>query len=280
MVTALHNYFNPPPSQEEEASEEEMDEVVISQVEGRTSEGEGNQDDKDIDLEINREAEVTKESNGAMLAKGKRKMRSNGKQKKEKRTIGSDGAGPSGRQTNAPQQQQEQPYSIRSEDMTLMIESTLIKMLPTIAYAVQHFSKVDGGNKETSEDKTEELRARALESRQSTQPQAARCPADLLPAVSEKTKQAIMKGEFIDFGTLLPSLSPHNPNMLFELVAPNMHGESVMAIAKQNQRKKITTFQMWLKAWNTYIRCMLQFHAHLISQLLYYQSEITQLALL
>ena len=80
MATDLHNYFNPSPSQEEEASEEEMDEVVISQVEGRTSEGEGNQDDKDIDLEINRDAEVTntKESNGAMLAKGKRKMRSNG----------------------------------------------------------------------------------------------------------------------------------------------------------------------------------------------------------
>ena len=31
---------------------------------------------------------------------------------------------------------------------------------------------------------------------------------------------------------------------------------------------------------HTPVRCMLQFHAHLISQLLYYQSEITQLALL
>ena len=58
----------------------------------------------------------------------------------------------------------------------------------------------------------------------------------------------------------------------------NNTGEPSISIGKTHSRVKIANFQSWLKAWNIYLRCMIHFHSHLTTQLLYYQSQITQFA--
>ena len=160
-------------------------------------------------------------------------------------------------------------------------------MLPDIAQAVRSRNARDNyiADKEDGPgiEELEELRSSALNSmnrRQVDSTQQAQFPADIMPAVSEKNRKAVEKGEFIDLGTLLPSLTPQDPNMKFQLLSPNAAGDTVLAIGSHSQRKKISSFESWLKAWNIYLRCMVICHPHLTSQLLYYQAEISQLATL
>lgn len=201
----------------------------------------------------------------------------------------------------------EGPAVVNEGRVLELLEISIVKMIPQLAEAVNNYkhnkptdqsptSSVDNHRiRITAEDdtvstETDEsiLRARALLSRdQNPQPLNQRCisnhqyPADILPPVSEKILKSIKNGEFIDFSTLLPSLALHNPNNIRLEISPDAeHGDQVIAIGRQTHRPKITNFQSWLTAWNTYVRCMLHFHAHLLSQLLYYQAEMAHLAIL
>ena len=120
------------------------------------------------------------------------------------------------------------------------------------------------------------LRDDALNSRQIGRVPGHPWPADIIPAVQQKLLNQIQHGEFIEFNLLLPSHAPPlTDNYLVDIVDDNT-GEPSISIDRAQSRAKIFNFQSRLKAWNIYLRCLVHFHSHLITQLLYYQSQITQ----
>ena len=104
------------------------------------------------------------------------------------------------------------------------------------------------------------------------------CQADIIPAVQQRLLHQIQNGEFVEFHLLLPSHAPPLTNNYLVDLVDNNAGEHSISIGKTHSRVKIANFQSWLKAWNIYLRCMIHFHSHLTTQLLYYQSQITTFA--
>ena len=85
-----------------------------------------------------------------------------------------------------------------------------------------------------------------------------------LPPVPAALQQRILRGEYIDFNTLLPEV-------MFSVVtstpSPNASRPTV-------QSPKITSFSSWLDAWNTYIATIVAHNSDRASELLGYQRLI------
>ena len=116
-----------------------------------------------------------------------------------------------------------------------------------------------------------QLRDEALNSHQIGRASERQCPADIIPVVQQRLLNQIQNGKFVEFQLLLPSHAPALTNNYLVDIVDNNAGET-------HSRVKIANFQSWLKAWNIYLRCMIDFHSHLTTQLLYYQTQITQFA--
>ena len=105
--------------------------------------------------------------------------------------------------------------------------------------------------------------------------------ADILPAVPQKIQQQIKNGEFINFNQLLPSASPiSTDDYAIKINQEPSSGlnASISLVPRHQRQPKICDFNSWLTAWNTFIRCTTFYHPHLTSQLLYYQTMISQFA--
>ena len=122
------------------------------------------------------------------------------------------------------------------------------------------------------------LRNAALSSRQTGRVPEHQWPADIIPAVQQKLLNQIKNGEFVEFNLLLPSHAPPLTHNYLVDIVDNNAGEPSISIGRAQPRAWINNFQAWLKVWNIYLRCLIHFHSHLITQFLYYQSQITQFA--
>ena len=118
----------------------------------------------------------------------------------------------------------------------------MLKMLPHIVNAIQEQStqnveipNIDGNS--DNEDNANTLRETALNSRNrrtitNTNHQH---PADILPAVSQKTIKLIKDGEFVDFSSLLPTHTLHSNSGNIQLeITPNFDGEQSVIKKKTN----------------------------------------------
>ena len=110
-------------------------------------------------------------------------------------------------------------------------------------------------------------------------------PAPVPPTVPlpEKVKQKIIKGEYIDFDTLLPeSLYPMrhgtSPFHAFTLRLSNdpaaADEDVVIAQQKPASRRSIRDLSSWMEAWNIYIQVLVSHFPSRASSLLAYQSII------
>ena len=103
------------------------------------------------------------------------------------------------------------------------------------------------------------------------------CPAATVSALPEKVLTQIKKGEFVNFDSLLPSTTPLSMDEYSFKVNPGANA-SVTLVPMAQSRPKDFYLSSWLTAWNIYLCCVMIFHPHLTTQLMYYQSLICQFA--
>ena len=102
------------------------------------------------------------------------------------------------------------------------------------------------------------------------------------PPVPAKTKQRILRGEFIDFNSLLPeALYPvkhgASPSPSFSLrlsTDPSTEGEMVIAQQKPASRRAVHDLPSWMEAWNIYVSAIVAQHPACAASLLAYQRII------
>ena len=102
------------------------------------------------------------------------------------------------------------------------------------------------------------------------------------PPLPDKVKQRIIKGEYIDFDTLLSeSLYPvrhgANPSPPFTLRLSNdPAGDVVIAQEKPTSKRTIHDLPSWMEAWNAYIQVLVQHFPARAHALLAYQRIICE----
>ena len=102
------------------------------------------------------------------------------------------------------------------------------------------------------------------------------------PPLPDKLKQRIIKGEYIDFDTLLPeSLYPArhgaSPSPSFTLRLSNdPAGDVVIAQQKPTSKRTIRDLPSWMEAWNVYIQVLVQHFPARAHALLAYQRIICE----
>ena len=114
-----------------------------------------------------------------------------------------------------------------------------------------------------------------------TLPQA---PLPQQPPLPEKVKQKILRGEYIDFDTLLPEclyparhgLSP-SPSFTLRLSSDttSTDGDVVIAQPKPSAKRSIRDLSSWMEAWNVYIRVVVKHSLARALPLLAYQRIIS-----
>ena len=118
---------------------------------------------------------------------------------------------------------------------------------------------------------------------QSTSASATSLPTPQQPPLPEKVKQKILRGEYIDFDSLLPeSLYPArhglSPSPSFTLRLSNdptsAEGDVVIAQQKPATRRTIRDLASWMEAWNLYIQVLVQHSPSRTLALLAYQRII------
>ena len=99
-----------------------------------------------------------------------------------------------------------------------------------------------------------------------------------LPPVPARVKERIIKGEYIDFTTLLPkamlssNVEPDHPGSL-TLQMPS--GSSEFIVHPTAKGKKITSFSSWMEAWNVYLAIRVDHTPSYAPSLIAYQHIIT-----
>ena len=99
-------------------------------------------------------------------------------------------------------------------------------------------------------------------------------PVSSLPPISQSVVRRIQSGEFVDFDTMHSS-ALGGTSTDYSVNVGNSGGSPISLIPRLSS-KKITDFQSWWFAWSTFMRVYLQFFPHTMTQLLYYQSSISQ----
>ena len=99
-----------------------------------------------------------------------------------------------------------------------------------------------------------------------------------LPPVPPRIKECIIKGEYIDFSTLLPkamfssSPEPDQPS-LFTVQLPSSSGD--ISVRPAIKSRKITSFSSWMEAWNVYLAVTIDHMPSRAPSLIAYQRIIT-----
>ena len=99
-----------------------------------------------------------------------------------------------------------------------------------------------------------------------------------LPPVPPRIKERIIKGEYIDFSTLLPkamfssSPEPDQPS-LFTVQLPSSSGD--ISVRPAIKSRKITSFSSWMEAWNVYLAVTIDHMPSRAPSLIAYQRIIT-----
>ena len=99
-----------------------------------------------------------------------------------------------------------------------------------------------------------------------------------LPPVPARIKERIIKGEYIDFTTLLPkamlssSVEPDHPGSL-TLQLPS--GPSDFTVHPTVKGRKVTSFSSWMEAWNVYLAIRVDHTPSCAPSLIAYQRIIT-----
>ena len=103
------------------------------------------------------------------------------------------------------------------------------------------------------------------------------------PPIPDKIKQRIVRGEYIDFDSLLPEAmyparygAKHTPEFTLRLLqeASIEEGEVVIAQQKPASRRTIRDLVTWMEAWNLYAQVLVAAFPTLAPALLAYQSII------
>jgi len=99
-----------------------------------------------------------------------------------------------------------------------------------------------------------------------------------LPPVPSRVKERIIKGEYIDFASLLPkamfssSTDPDLPGLVTVHLPSSSEDISVRPATKP---KKITSFSSWMEAWNVYLAVIIEHMPSRAPSLVAYQRIIT-----
>ena len=99
-----------------------------------------------------------------------------------------------------------------------------------------------------------------------------------LPPVPPKIRERIIRGEYIDFVTLLPktmfsgSTEPDSSTFFTVQLAPNSGDASIRPAAKP---RKIASFANWMEAWNIYLAVCIDHMPSCAPSLIAYQCIIT-----
>ena len=96
--------------------------------------------------------------------------------------------------------------------------------------------------------------------------------SEILPGIKSAVLKKIRTGKFVDFALLLP-----NTEIEDQCEVNVVSRKKVRITGPAGGTNKINTFTHWLYAWNQYLRVMIVFHPHLTQQLIFYQSEITDM---
>ena len=104
-------------------------------------------------------------------------------------------------------------------------------------------------------------------------------PTDqLLPPVPPRIRERIIKGEYIDFATLLPKAmfsdsSEPDGSTSFTVQLPNSTGD--FSVCQTPKAKKITSFLSWMEAWNIFLAVCIDLMPSRAPSLVAYQRIIT-----
>ena len=97
------------------------------------------------------------------------------------------------------------------------------------------------------------------------QPPVHQIISDTLPPVPAQVRQKIIQGEFIDFSVLLQKVT-----------FPDAVPDSLPST--QQPFKKISSFIMWMQAWNLYLSVILTHNPTKVIEMIPYQRLICTLA--
>ena len=117
-------------------------------------------------------------------------------------------------------------------------------------------------------------------------------PAGPLPAVPQAVLDKIRRGEFVSFEALLPQPASHSvqqqsaftvsfcaddPSRVSVQPSSSLADPSATSSGRGGQgRNKVSDPRWWFLAWSLFLSVMLVFHAHLVPQLVRYQSTIAR----
>ena len=99
-----------------------------------------------------------------------------------------------------------------------------------------------------------------------------------LPPVPPKIRERIIKGEFIDFVTLLPkamfsSRTEPDSATSFTVQLPSNSGD--ISVRPNTKPKRIMSFSIWMEAWNIYLAICIDHMPSRVPSLVAYQRIIT-----
>ena len=100
----------------------------------------------------------------------------------------------------------------------------------------------------------------------------------LLPPVPPRIRERIIKGEYIDFATLLPNIIFSSSLELdsstsFTVQLPHINGN--LSVDPTAKTRKITSFSYWMEAWNVYLAVCIDHMPSRAPSLVAYQRIIT-----
>ena len=99
-----------------------------------------------------------------------------------------------------------------------------------------------------------------------------------LPPVPPKTREKIIKGDFIDFTTLITKVMfSSGTEFSFTFQLPDSSGE--LSLRPSAKPKRITSFSYWMEAWNVYLAVCINHTPSRVPSLEAYQRIIASASL-
>ncbi|XP_057312908.1 uncharacterized protein LOC130654361 isoform X2 [Hydractinia symbiolongicarpus] len=111
----------------------------------------------------------------------------------------------------------------------------------------------------------------------------AHCSVPSLPAVPKAVLEKIKRLEYVNLELLLPpslnsSFVPDDEGE-YDLNVRTADGVPRLSLSRNvSGRSRIKDFASWCLAWSNYLRCLIYFYPHLATQLVTYQTLVTQFA--
>ena len=98
-----------------------------------------------------------------------------------------------------------------------------------------------------------------------------------VPAIPKSAIDKIRSGEFVNFDSLLPNHSPvAHDEYTFKVIGGS--SPSVSLVPKNQNKPKVTNFNLWMVSWTNFFRTYIIFWPHRVSELVRYQATICDFA--